>query len=106
MAFDNGSEFKRYFTTLLKYFDIKPILKTVKNPQSNALMEWVNQLILNILFTKYLDNKVSDHIDPCGETLSSISWAIRDYYHRTIMATPGQAVFGRDVLFNLTSEVY
>ena len=57
------------------------------------------------LVTKDLDNKVFDHIDPCGETLASIAWAIKDSYRRTIMATPGQAIFGRYMLFNLASVV-
>ena len=29
----------------------------------------------------------------------------KDSYHRTIMSTPGQAVFGRDFLFKLASGV-
>ena len=58
-----------------------------------------------MLVTKYLDNKVFDYIDPWGETLASIAWAIRYSYHLTIIATPGQAVFGRDMLFNLASVV-
>ena len=62
VVFDNGSEFKRDFTTLLKNFDIKPILTSVKKPQANALVEQVNQVILNMTVTKYLDNKVFDHI--------------------------------------------
>ena len=31
---------------------------------------------------------------------------IRASYNHTILATPGQAVFGRDVLFKLASVVY
>ena len=42
---------------------------------------------------------------PLGEDLASISWEIRASYHLNRMAKPGQAVFGRDVLFNLTSVV-
>ena len=53
--------------------------------------------------TKDLDNKVFDHIDPWVEILAYISWTIIAPYHRTIMATPGQYVFGRDMLFNLVS---
>ena len=56
-----------------------------------------------MLVTKDLDNKVFDYIDLLGETLSFISQAIRDSYHRTIMGTPCQVVFGRDMLFNLAS---
>ena len=56
--------------------------------------------------TKYLDKKVFDYIDQWGETLASIKWSIRASYHHTILATPGQAVSGRDMLFNLKSVVY
>ena len=105
VVFDNGYEFKQEFTPLLKEFYIKPVLTSVKNLQANATVEWLHQVILNMLVTKDLDNKVFEYIDPWGETLSYIAWAIRDSYHLTIMATPGQDVFGRHMLFNLTSVV-
>ena len=60
VVFDNGSEFKRDFTPFLKDFDIKPVLTSVKNPQADAPVERVHQIILNMFFTKYLDNKVFD----------------------------------------------
>ena len=47
----------------------------------------------------------SSTIYPWGETLSSIAWAIIASYHHIIMATPGQSVFGRYMLFNLGSVV-
>ena len=58
-----------------------------------------------MLVIKDLDNKVFDYIDPWGENLASIAWSIRASYHRTIQATPGQAIFGKDMIFNLTSIV-
>ena len=58
VMFDNGSEFKRDFTPLLKEFDIKSVLISVKNPQANTMVERVHQVILNMLVIKYLDNKV------------------------------------------------
>ena len=64
VIFDNGSGFKRYFTPLLNCFDIKPVLTSVKNPESNAPVERVHQVILNMLVTKDLDNKVFNYIDP------------------------------------------
>ena len=45
------------------------------------------------------------YIDPQGETLSSIAWVIRASCHRNIMATPGQSVYGRYMLFHLASVV-
>ena len=71
--FDNGYEFKQEFTPWLKYFGIKPVLTSVKNPQANDPVEQVHQLILNILAAKDLDNKVFNYIDPWVETLASIS---------------------------------
>ena len=102
---DNGSEFKQDFTPLLKDFGIKPVLTPGYNPQSNAPAEKVHQVILNMLVAKDLDNKVFDYIYIWGEILEYIAWAIRASYHRNIMATLGQAVFVRDVLFNLASFV-
>ena len=72
VVFNNGYEFKQEFTLLLNYFDIKYVLTSVKNPQANALVERVHQVILNMRVTKYLYNKVFDHIYPWSETLSKI----------------------------------
>ena len=52
---------------------------------------------------KDIANKVFNYINPWGETLASVSSAIRASYHRTIQATKGQAVFGRYTVLNLTS---
>ena len=68
-------------------------------------MERVHQVILNILDTKDIDNKVLDHIDTWGKNLAYIALEIRDSYHSTIMTTPGQAVFGIDMYFILASVV-
>ena len=54
---------------------------------------------------KDLDNKFFDHIDKWCETLTSMVWAIWASYHRTIMDTPGQAIFGKDIIFNLASVI-
>ena len=87
--FDNGSEFKQDFNTLITELNIKTVLTSVKNPQSNATAERVNQVILNMIVTNNIDNKVFDYIDPWGETLAYIERYIRASYHRTIIATPG-----------------
>ena len=103
--FDNRCEFKRDYTPLLKDFDIKYVLTKIKNRQANASVQWLHQVILNILVTKYINNKVFEYIDTWVETLSSISWVVRASYRRTIQAMPGQAFFGRDMIFNLASVI-
>ena len=52
VIFDNITEFKQDFTPLLKYFDIKPIITTIKKPQSNTPVGQVHELILSLIFTK------------------------------------------------------
>ena len=66
---DNISEFKQDFNTLLKYLDIKPVLTSINNPQAKSPVERVHKVILNMLITKVLDNKVFDHIYSWSETL-------------------------------------
>ena len=68
-------------------------------------MEKLHQVVLNILVAQDLDKKVLDYIDPWGKTLASIACSIRASYHHTVMATPGQDVFGKDIIFNLASVV-
>ena len=62
--FENSSEFKQELTTLLKYFNIKPVLTSVKIPQADAPVQPVNQVKLNMLVTKDLDDKLFYYIDP------------------------------------------
>ena len=88
---------------MLKDLDIKPVLTPVKNPQANYLVDRLQQIIMNMLVTKDIDNKVFDSIDSWGENLASMEWAMRDSYYPTIKATLDQPVFGRDMLFNLAS---
>ncbi len=68
-------------------------------------MEGVHQVIRNMMVTKDLSERVLDHINPRGEILNSIAWAIRASYHNTLRATPAQLVFGRDMIFNITTVV-
>ena len=42
VVFENISEFKRDFSPLLRDFNMKPVLTSVKNPQSNAPVELVH----------------------------------------------------------------
>jgi hypothetical protein len=104
-VFDNGSEFKKNFVPILKDFSIKPTATTFKNPQSNAVVECIHQVIDSMIKTQQLEDQVFDYVDPFGELLASIAWAIRSSYHRTLEATPTQLVFGHDMIFNIKTVV-
>ena len=104
VLFDNGSEFKKNFQPLLKDFAIKATCTSIKNPQANAILERIHQVIGSMLKTKDLVNVVFDVVDdPWSEILASIAFAVRCSHHSTLNATPaGQLVFGRDMLLDIT----
>jgi hypothetical protein len=47
-----------------------------------------------------------DENDPCGPFLSSVAYTIRSTFHTTLKATPGQLVFGRDMVLPIKSMAY
>jgi hypothetical protein len=79
----------------------------MENPQANALVEQVHQVINNMIHTKDLGNCVFDYIDPLGKILSSIAWAIHaaSYHSATLGATPVQLVSGCNMIFNIKTIV-
>ncbi|MGH7974316.1 MAG: integrase catalytic domain-containing protein, partial [bacterium] len=100
--FDNGTEFvNNEFDELLQSYGIKPRPSTVKNPQANSILERVHQTLGNMLRTFELQKCEFDANNPWSGFLSSVAWAIRSTYHTTLDATPGQLVFGREMIFNL-----
>jgi hypothetical protein len=105
VIFDNGSEFKKDFVPLLKDWSIKPKCTTIKNPQSNSPVERIHQVLRHMFLTKNMKEQILDYIDPFGDTLASIAWAIRASYNSATDATPAQLVFGRDMMFNIKSIV-
>ena len=105
VIFDNGSEFKKDFVPLLKDWSIKPQCTTIKNPQSNSPVERIHQVLRHMFLTKNLRAQTFDYIDPFGSILASIAWAVRASFNSATNATPAQLVFGRDMMFNLTSLV-
>ena len=68
------------------------------NLQSNGIIEHVHQVLGNALRTFELEEKELDTNDPWGHFLSAAAWAIRRTVHTMLDATPGQLVFGRDML--------
>jgi hypothetical protein len=105
VIFDNGSEFKKNFIPLLKDFAIKRTCTTIKNPQANAPVERVHQVVGQMMITQDLKSKVFDFINPWGPMLTSIAWAVRAAHHSTLGYTPAQLVYGRDMIFNLKTII-
>ena len=99
---DNGSEFKRDFKPLLETYDIKAKRISVKNPKANSVLERIHQVVGDMLRSKDLENYDFQNENPWADILSSVAWAIRSTVHTTLDATPGQLVFGRDMIFQDT----
>jgi hypothetical protein len=82
-------------------YGIKPKPITVRNRRANAIVERVHQVIGNIIHTFELqDNYLLDEDDPWKGILSATEFAVRSTYHTTLQKTPGQLVFGRDMIYN------
>ena len=101
IIYDRGGEFLgREFQDLIRHeYDIiaKPI--STSNPQSNAMLERIHQTLGDMVRT--LDPASIDEDDPWAGILAAVAFAIRATYHTTKQASPGQLVFGRDMIWNV-----
>ena len=98
VRYDNGSEFKALFKQMCDNYGLESKPTTSYNPQSNGIIERVHLVLGDALRTFELEKEELPKYDPFGSFLSAAAWAIRSTYHTTLEATPGQLVFGRDML--------
>jgi hypothetical protein len=101
MIYNNGSEFKLHFEHLCDSYGIKRKPTMVKNPQANAILECVHQVLGQMLRTSELDMADPVSPDDIDVFLDNAAWAIRSTYHTVLKASPGAAIFGRDMLFDI-----
>ena len=103
IQYDQGSEFigNDFRSTCQNEYGIKTKPSLTKNPQSNAIIERIHQVISNMIKTFELENIPLDPKDPWSGILAATAYAVRSTYHTTLQATPGQLVYGRDMIFNI-----
>jgi transposase InsO family protein len=103
VTYDRGSEFigKDFQKMIKDDYGVKGKPITVRNPQANAIVERVHQVIGNIIRTFELEDNYLDDDDPWKGILSATAFAVRSTFHTTLQSTPGQLVFGRDMIFNI-----
>jgi hypothetical protein len=89
------------FLQLLQDYGIKAVTTSVKNPQSNAILERVHQVIHNMVRTQELKQIVFDAFEPWSQILAQTAFAIRSSYHRILEASPAQLVHQRDMILNI-----
>jgi len=101
IIYDNGSEFKLHFKALCDTYGIKRKPTSVKNPQANAILEQIHAVLLTMLRTAEMDMTNSVAPSDIDAFLTDAAWAIRSTHHTVLKASPGAAIFGRDMLFDI-----
>jgi len=104
IGFDGGSEFKAEFEELCRNMGLKRKPSGSWNPQSNAILERVHQVLGDCLRSFNLEERELDPHDPFEEFLTSAAYAIRSAYHTTLGFSPAQLVFGRDMFMPVNFE--
>ena len=72
---------------------------TVKNPQVNGVLEHIHLVICNMIRAKKLAELEIPEDDPWTAILASVAYAMCSTYHTTLLATPAQSVFVRDMIY-------
>ena len=75
------------------------------NPQSNAILERVHQVLGDCLRSFNLDQRDLHPNDPFEEFLTAAAYAIRSAYHTTLGFSPAQLVFGRDMFMPIATNI-
>ena len=106
IGFDNGSEFQAVFKELCENMGMKMKVSLPWNPQANAILERVHQVIQDCLVTMDLENIEidEDDVDPFEPYLTKAAYAIRGAHHATHGKSPCQLVFGRDIFMPINVE--
>ena len=81
VGFDNGSKFKWLFVELCTNMGITPKISTLYNPQSNTIIERVNQVLGNALRTFEFENRELDEKEPFEPFFTATAYATRSTYH-------------------------
>jgi hypothetical protein len=101
IIYDNGSKFKLHFRSLCDTYGMKHKPTSVKNPQANAILERIHAVLGNMLHTSELDMAELVKASDIDVFLSDAAWAVCSIYHTVLKASPGAAIFGRDMLFDI-----
>jgi hypothetical protein len=102
IGFYNGREYKNVFEGLVNNYGMKKKNSTPFNPQYNGIIERVQLTLNDALRTAEIYGRELDEKYPWGPFLSSTVYAIRSTFNTTLKATPGQLVFGREMVMPIT----
>ena len=101
IIYNNRSEFKLHFNTPCNSYGLKPKPATINNPQANAILEQIHQVVMTMICTSEIN--MADSVAPgdIDAVPTNATWAIRSTYHTVLKASLGVAIFGQDMLFSI-----
>ena len=101
IIYDQGSEFKLHFEALCESYNVKRKPTSVRNPQANAVLERIHSVFGDMMRTSMMD--MSDTVTGrmIDDFIVAAAWALRSTYHTVLGSSPGAAIFGRDMLFDI-----
>ena len=107
---DNGNEFLGpVFSSMLTRNRIKSVPTTLKNPQSNAIVERMHQSISTMIAISLKENppiKFEDVLSLVFTKCMAAQYAIRSTVNAiSLNKTPGELAFGRDMILQIPSNV-
>jgi transposase InsO family protein len=100
ITLDRSTEFMAKFAKMVKNdygLKLKPIM--TRNPQANAIIERVHQIIGNIIRT--FSVQTMDSNNPWTGMLAAAMFAVRATHHTALQTSPMQLAFGRDAILNI-----
>ena len=102
---DNGSKFIGHeFQDMLRQFGITAKPTTVKNPQSNAIVERLHKTMADILCVMMHvspPNNKEETTNMIDNALSTVVHASRCSVNHTMNTSPGAILFNRDMMTNI-----
>jgi hypothetical protein len=101
MICNNGSGFKLHFRALCKTYGVKCKPTSIKNPQVNAILEHIHAVFTNMLRTTELNMAKLVYASGIDIFLADATWTICSTHHTVLKFSPGAAIFGQDMLFDI-----
>jgi hypothetical protein len=93
----NGPKFSFEFLELLKSYGVISKSTTIKNPQANAFVARIHQVMSDAIRTMELHERQFDDTT-INAVLQSVAYGLGSTYHSSFVASPSQIIFGRDMI--------
>jgi hypothetical protein len=101
LIYNNGIEFKLHFCALCATYGVKHKPTSIKNPTANAILERIHAVFTNMLRKAELNTAKLVNASDIDVFLSDAAWAICSTHHTVLKVSPGAAIFGQDMLFDI-----